>query len=136
MADRLALPVQVAPSTTARMKAVRSKNTQLELTVRKALHSHGLRFRIHPPVAGNPDLVLPRYKVAVWTHGCFWHGHECKKGQSGLQHSGQWHSKVSRTIERDALNLERAIATGWKVHVIWGCDVAAGVQALLRTLER
>lgn len=132
MAHRVGALPTVTASTAARMAAIRSKNTELELRIRKTLHIVGLRFRLHPPVPGNPDLVLPRHKLAVWVHGCFWHGHGCKKGQSGLQHSQHWSRKITKTMQRDAVNLERAAAAGWKVCEVWGCDVAAGIGAIVQ----
>jgi DNA mismatch endonuclease, patch repair protein len=84
------------------MGRVRSRDTQPELLVRRALHRVGLRFRLCPRnLPGRPDIVLPRHKVAIFVHGCFWHQHDCPKGTVPRNNREFWEAKLRRNVERD-----------------------------------
>jgi len=106
------------------MSGIRGKNTSPELLIRKALHARGFRFRIHVKnLPGKPDLVLPKYKAAVFIHGCFWHGHNCKYFKVPQTRPEFWLEKIGKNRARDELQAAALGALGWKVLVIWECAV-------------
>lgn len=107
------------------MRAVRSENTRPELVVRSLLHRLGFRFRLRRrDLPGKPDIVLPRYHVAVFVHGCFFHGHDCPRGSREPKTNVEyWRQKRHRNVERDArVRLELA-SQGWRVLTIWECEL-------------
>ena len=106
------------------MSRVRSRNTTPELRVRRATHSLGLRFRLHRnDLPGKPDLVFPRWKVAVFVHGCFWHRHEgCKKATSPKSRENYWQPKFKGNVERDRRAVSELEALGWRTLTIWQCE--------------
>lgn len=110
-----------------RMSRIRSQDTKPELALRRALHRLGLRFRLGGAgLPGKPDLVFPRYKVAVFVHGCFWHRHAgCKVATTPKSNSGFWTEKFQRNVERDRRVTSELEAHGWKVLVAWECDLSA-----------
>lgn len=87
------------------MRRITGKDTQPEIVVRRVLHRMGYRFRLHrKDLPGNPDVVLPRWKTAVFVHGCFWHGHDCKKGSGKRRPKSNtvyWNAKIDRNMQRD-----------------------------------
>lgn len=107
------------------MVSNRPKNTRPELMVRKYLHANGYRYRLHVRnLPGSPDIVLPRYKSIILVHGCFWHHHEsCKKAVIPKSRVDYWTSKFSRNIMRDANNVAALEKLGWRVLVVWECEV-------------
>jgi len=107
------------------MSKIRSKNTKPELIVRRFLFSKGLRYRIHDSrYPGSPDIVLPRYKTVILVNGCFWHGHKnCWTAHIPESNSQYLEKKIRRNIERDKENLMLLKKTGWKVIVIWECQL-------------
>ena len=104
----------------------RSRHTKPELAVRSLIHSLGFRFRLHyKRLIGKPDVVLPRHKKIVLIHGCFWHMHDCKRGNVTPQtNADYWQKKRLRNIERDKQNLEIYGAAGFKVLTVWECEIA------------
>lgn len=117
------VPDIVDPETRSRMMSgIRNKNTKPEMMVRQGLHRMGFRFRLHPEyVPGKPDLVLPRYRAAVYVHGCFWHSHQCHLFRFPSTRSDFWRAKFARNIERDQ-EVRRALREeGWRRLVIWEC---------------
>lgn len=107
------------------MRRVRSKDTSPELKVRKALTAMGLRYRLHRrDLPGSPDIVMPGRRLAIFIHGCFWHGHDCPRG-ARVPKSNQdyWLAKIGRNRERDNRNAEALAAQGWKVLVLWECEM-------------
>lgn len=122
--------------TSFRMSRISSKDTGPELTVRRVLHQEGYRFRLHRrDLPGSPDIVLPRFKTVVFIHGCFWHGHDCKRGKLPRTNAAYWRQKVRRTMRRDRVALERLQDRGWRTHVIWSCEIEKGLQSLLDQLQ-
>ena len=108
----------------ANMRAIRSKNTKPELTVRKLLHGLGYRYRLHrKDLPGKPDIVFgPRRKI-VLVHGCYWHGHGCAVGGTGAKsNTGYWEPKIARNRERDERVAGQLSALGWQVLVVWECE--------------
>jgi DNA mismatch endonuclease (patch repair protein) len=104
------------------MRAVHSKNTTPELAVRKILTRLGYRYRLHrKDLAGRPDIVFAGRKKVIFVHGCFWHGHDCKKGRTpDIEY---WQNKLKTNISRDASNVEKLVGTGWSVLTIWQCEL-------------
>jgi len=107
------------------MSKVRSSNTTPEIMVRKLLHSMGYRFRLYrTDLPGKPDIVLTKYKTAIFVHGCFWHG--CPKCRHAkirpATNQDYWNDKLDRTLERDRENQCKLRDMGWEVLVIWECE--------------
>ena len=107
------------------MSAIKSKNTKPEIKVRKVLHSMGYRFRLHSKdLPGSPDIVLPKYKTVIFVHGCFWHRHEnCKYASTPKTRQEFWNKKFNDNILRDKKNLEILSSLGWKIIIIWECEI-------------
>jgi len=128
MADRGGVCVAdtVTAAVRSRMMAgIRGKDTGPELFVRRLLHRMGFRFRIHPThLAGRPDLVLPKHRVAVFVHGCFWHQHPgCRYATVPASNKVFWVQKLGRNRERDAEVQEMLSGAGWRVLTIWECRI-------------
>src|SRR5665811_248624 len=119
------------------MSRVRNRDTGPEKRVRQALFSAGFRFRLHSEtIPGCPDIVLPRFRVAVFVHGCFWHGHECPRGRRPASNVAFWAKKIDRNIARDREVLATVRKAGWKPKVIWQCDLERATDRLIRSLYR
>ena len=119
------------------MSRVRSRHTTPELTVRRALHGAGYRFRLHrKDLPGNPDIVLPKYDTVVLVNGCFWHGHDCHRGSRvPSTNTEYWQTKVQRNRDRDSVVRKSLVEAGWRVVTIWECDLEAGIRQVLAILE-
>lgn len=106
------------------MSRVRGKDTTPELRVRKAAHAMGLRFRLHRrDLPGTPDLIFPKYKMAVFVHGCFWHRHpDCRKASTPKSRTEYWQAKFDANVTRDAQVTEKLEAMGWRARVLWECE--------------
>lgn len=120
MADRLSPEAR-----SANMSRVGNKNTKPELLVRRILHRAGYRFRLHrSDLPGSPDVVLPRWRTAVFVHGCFWHGHEgCRRSKLPSTRTEFWQTKVERNQERDGIAKEGLERLGYKVVTLWECEL-------------
>ena len=106
------------------MSGIRGKDTKPELVVRSHLHRAGLRFRLHAKLPGKPDLVLPRYRTAVFVHGCFWHRHEgCRYATMPSSNTVFWQEKFASNTSRDARVKQRLEESGWRVLVVWSCQL-------------
>jgi DNA mismatch endonuclease (patch repair protein) len=120
------------------MAGIRGADTRPEIAVRKALHRRGLRYRLHPrDVPGRPDLVLPAHRAAVFVHGCFWHGHDCKYFRLPGTRPEFWRAKIARNRARD-LDVRALLAdSGWRQFVVWECALRGqGPQAAERVASR
>jgi DNA mismatch endonuclease (patch repair protein) len=118
------------------MARVRSRDTQPELEVRRQIFAAGFRFRLHAKdLPGRPDLVFPRYRVAVFVHGCFWHGHGCKRAKRPATNTEFWNTKLDRNIVRDQERLAELRAAGWEPIIIWQCSLRRGIETLLKRLD-
>jgi DNA mismatch endonuclease (patch repair protein) len=120
------------------MSKIRSKDTLPEMIVRKWLFSRGYRFRLHTKLLpGKPDIVLPKYKTAIFINGCFWHGHEdCKYFVIPKTRRMWWLSKIIKTKQLDNLNISKLKAEGWKVKVIYECELKSNKKDVtLRNLQ-
>lgn len=107
------------------MRAVKGKDTKPEMTVRRAAHALGFRFRLHrKDLPGSPDLVFPRLNTAVFVHGCFWHSHDCARGaRMPKTNADYWRAKIARNVARDARVRGELEALGWTVMTIWECEL-------------
>ena len=107
------------------MSKISSKDTKPEILVRKFLFSKGFRYRINvKTLPGKPDIVLPKYKTIIFVNGCFWHGHNCKKGKLPSSNTDFWKEKISNNTSRDAKNSDLLVKLGWKVIIIWQCEIS------------
>ena len=106
------------------MSAVRSTNTRPEMVIRKGLHAMGFRFRLHhKKLPGHPDLVFPKYRVALFVHGCFWHGHECALFRWPITRAEFWKTKILRNREVDETATKELRKLGWRILIIWECVI-------------
>jgi DNA mismatch endonuclease (patch repair protein) len=112
------------------MSRIRSKDTKPELMVRSILHRSGYRFRLHvPELPGHPDIVLPKWKTAVFVNGCFWHRHQgCRFAYSPKSRQAFWQKKFRETVKRDAKKVKALAALGWTVEIVWECELAHPLQ--------
>lgn len=120
----------------ALMSRVKNRGTKSERYVRKAVWSAGFRYRLNVrKLPGIPDLVLPRYRTVVLVQGCFWHGHLCRKGQRRPSTNQEfWNKKLDGNVTRDAANKSQLEALGWKVFLIWECQIRKDTDALISYL--
>lgn len=118
------------------MASVGHKNTAPEMSVRRLLHRMGYRYALHrSDLPGRPDLVFaPRRKV-VFVHGCFWHGHACRKGRLPTSRVDYWNEKIGKTKTRDAGNMKDLEADGWDVCIVWECETS-DLESLRHRLVR
>lgn len=110
------------------MSAISGKNTLPERRVRSALHRDGFRFRLHvATLPGRPDVVLPKWQAVVLINGCFWHQHRgCRFATLPAQNRSFWRNKFRDNVERDRRNAAALRALGWRVFVVWECQVRRG----------
>ena len=116
---------KVSEQRSRNMSAIKSKNTKPEIKVRKILHSMGYRFRLHrKDLPGSPDIVLPKYKTVIFVHGCFWHRHQnCKYASTPKTRQEFWNKKFNENINRDKINQENLSSKGWKIIIVWECEI-------------
>lgn len=107
------------------MAAIKGKDTKPEIIVRKYLFSRGLRFRVQVrKLPATPDIVLPKYRTAIFVNGCFWHGHEgCKYFRLPKSNVEFWKEKIERNIERDKESMQALLGLGWQVIRVWECEL-------------
>jgi len=107
------------------MSHISDRDSRIEISVRKALFSTGLRYRKNvKSLPGKPDIVLPKYKTIIFIHGCFWHGHaECKASKLPDSRRGFWENKIKDNIERDKRNIQLLERNEWKVIILWQCEL-------------
>ena len=150
IAEQLPMPVRQVPArseamtdtvssrTRSRiMSAIRSVDTSPERLVRSYLHRRGFRFRKNvATLPGTPDVVLKRYSATVFVHGCFWHQHpDCRDGHVPASNTDYWLPKLKRTQERDRAHQHQLRAAGWRVFIVWECELCpATLQALAENL--
>lgn len=118
----------IDPKRSAMMARIGQRDTLPELTVRRSLHRLGYRFRLHRrDLPGTPDIVLPRHRVAILVHGCFWHRHsKCRFAYTPKTRVEFWNSKFKQNVERD-IRVHRALQErGWTVITIWECETTHG----------
>ena len=107
------------------MKAVRRKDTAPEMIVRRLLHAAGYRYRLNvKKLPGSPDIVFLSRRKAIFVHGCFWHGHDCRAGRRPKSRPEYWVPKIARNQVRDAAVIAALTKLGWEALIVWQCDIA------------
>jgi len=126
-----------SPRKSAEMARVRTRDTAPELAVRAVLHHAGFRYRLHDRrLPGTPDVSLPRHRLAIFVHGCFWHGHAgCPRAAPASTRADFWAAKVGRNAERDRAAVIALAGLGWRSLTIWGCEVRNGSVIAARLSE-
>ena len=116
------------------MSRIRGKNTKPEILVRKGLHARGFRFRLQDrKLPGRPDIVLPKYGVAIMVNGCFWHGHKgCRYATRPKSNAEFWTAKIERNRHRDQVTEAHLSALGWHVITVWECELRGADKAAAR----
>ena len=120
------------------MSRIKGKDTKIEVEVRKYLFSKGYRFRKNDKrYPGKPDIVLPKYHVAIFVHGCFWHRHEgCKDATTPKTRTDFWLEKFDKNVKSDQIKQEKLRELGWKVIVIWECELKRSFQETMDKVEK
>lgn len=120
------------------MSGIRGKDTKPEILVRRFLHAHGYRYRLHrKDLPGKPDIVLPRLRACVFVHGCFWHHHpECRYAVLPKTRPDFWEAKLRANAERDQRTIRSLHDAGWSVFIVWECELRKPEAALQKLLGR
>jgi DNA mismatch endonuclease, patch repair protein len=123
------------------MSKIRSKDTIVEIIVRRYLHSYGFRYRLHEKnLPGKPDIVFKNYKIAIFVHGCYFHGHEgCKFATTSKTREEYWKNRITGNIIRDIRNEEELRNLKWNVIKIWECEIEPRKKTSekrIKTLEK
>lgn len=120
------------------MARVKSKNTKPEIFLRKLLWHKGFRYRLnYKELPGSPDLYIPKYRVAIFVNGCFWHMHEnCRYSSIPKNNHDFWKNKLEGNVERDRENYAQLESMGIKVIVVWGCEIKQMMKDELMAVER
>ena len=131
------MPDKLSPQArSANMSRVRSRNTRPEVLVRQQLHKAGFRFRLNRrDLPGAPDIVLPRFRTVVFVHGCFWHGHSCKRGTRPSSNTDFWNKKIDGNMDRDRRNVLALGKLGWRVETVWACSLVEDVERAIQNLR-
>jgi DNA mismatch endonuclease (patch repair protein) len=118
------------------MSSIRARDTKPEMLVRRYLHALGFRYRLSPrELPGRPDLLLPKYRAAIFVHGCFWHGHEkCRFATIPSTRTEFWQEKISANKARDAAVVDKLHEMAWRVGVVWECALRSKRQEALTRL--
>jgi len=113
------------------MSRVHGKNTKPELIVRKYLYANGVRYRLHAKLPGRPDIIVRKKKLAIFVNGCFWHAHDCKRFSWPQTNVEFWKDKIESNAARDNKNYAQLKAEGWRVFVIWQCQIKNDIDTAL-----
>ena len=119
------------------MAAIKGSHTKPEMLVRKAMHSAGLRYRLHPrDLPGKPDLVFPRYRAVIFVNGCFWHQHDCHLFKWPATRHEFWRAKIGRNVENDAKAISALLKAGWRVATVWECAIKGRTRLDAEAIHR
>jgi DNA mismatch endonuclease (patch repair protein) len=131
------MPDLVSASVRSRiMSSVKQRHTKPEMVVRSLLHRLGYRFRLHQKdLPGSPDIVLAKYRTAIFVHGCFWHQHEnCGKSRRPSSNQEYWNKKLDENISRDKRKEDELSQLGWRVAIVWQCETT-NIESLSENLK-
>ena len=119
------------------MSNIKSNDSKPEIKVRKYLYAHNIRYRKnYKDILGKPDIVINKYKIAIFIHGCFWHGHEnCKYYRLPKSNIDYWKNKLEKNIQRDKITQMTLEAEGWHVFIIWECEVKHNFSEISEDLK-
>ena len=118
------------------MAKVKGHNTAPELYARRQIWREGFRYRLHArKLPGSPDIALPKYRLAIFVHGCFWHQHGCAKSKRPASNREYWERKLDRNVARDVQNQRQLKELGWVVAMIWECNLQEDTAEVVRWLE-
>ncbi|MDB7985240.1 very short patch repair endonuclease [Faecalicoccus pleomorphus] len=118
------------------MSHIKSKNTSLEILVRKRLFHDGFRYRINVSnLPGKPDIVLPKYHTVIFVNGCFWHRHNCKLATMPKTHTDFWQRKFEQNVKNDLANHKKLRNLGWHVIILWECEIKEDFEQLIKMTE-
>ena len=118
------------------MSHIKSKNTSLEMLVRKRLFHDGFRYRINVSnLPGKPDIVLPKYHTVIFVNGCFWHRHNCKLATMPKTHTEFWQRKFEQNVKNDLANHKKLRNMGWHVIILWECEIKEDFEQLIKVTE-
>ncbi len=119
------------------MSKIKGANTLPEKTLRSALHRAGFRFRINVKnLPGKPDIVLKKYSLIIFVHGCFWHHHEgCSNANFPKSNKVFWYDKITKTMERDQIKMQQLQAAGWKICVVWECEIEKKLPSVVELIK-
>ncbi|MBE6119592.1 MAG: DNA mismatch endonuclease Vsr [Erysipelotrichaceae bacterium] len=118
------------------MSHIKSKNTSLEMLVRKRLFHDGFRYRINVSnLPGKPDIVLPKYHTVIFVNGCFWHRHNCKLATMPKTHTDFWQRKFEQNVKNDLANHKKLRNMGWHVIILWECEIKEDFEQLIKVTE-
>lgn len=118
------------------MSKIRSKDTKIEIKVRHWLYHHGIRYRKNcMDIPGKPDVAIKKYKIAIFLHGCFWHGHEnCKLFKLPKSNTEFWEDKIDKNIIRDQKITEELQKNGWHVFILWECALNTNFEQVMESI--
>ena len=119
------------------MRHIKSKDTSIEVKLRKELWSRGYHYKKNVSnLPGKPDIVFTRKKIAIFIHGCYWHGHDCGSHYAHASQSNKayWGPKIERTKQRDQEHIQALEADGWKVIVLWECEIRGNFDGTMNAL--
>ncbi|RXH56719.1 very short patch repair endonuclease [Granulicella sibirica] len=122
--------IRPTPQRSAIMRAVKAKDTAPEIQVRRFVHALGYRYRLHrKDLPGKPDMVFPKQRKVIFVHGCFWHGHSCKRGDRTPQTNREyWEAKIDRNRKRDSEHHKALESLGWQTLVVWECQLRDSLE--------
>jgi len=114
------------------MSRIKSKDTKPEMILRKSLHELGFRYRLHSSdLPGKPDMIFPKFRICIFVHGCFWHRHEgCPRSTMPKTNTLFWQEKFHRNKNRDIENVIRLFDLGWRVEIVWECELSTHEKRL------
>lgn len=115
------------------MSSIKSRDTTPELLVRKAIWAKGYRYRVNcKRLPGKPDLLFAKHKIAIFVHGCFWHHHFCQLNRYPKRNVVFWREKLDTNVKRDTANISKLKSLGYRVIVLWECEIDKDLDGLLQ----